>query len=86
MDGAGWDVKKVKLVEAVSKVLYKPMPIVHIYALNMAGNKDSKLYECPVYKKANRTDLNYITPLWLESLLPPEHWTLRGVALLCDIK
>lgn len=43
-------------------------------------------FKCPVYKKKSRTDLNYITPLWLETVKPPEHWILRGVALLCDIK
>lgn len=87
LDGASWDVKKVKLVEAVNKVLYKAMPVVHVYAINSTAPKDTALYQCPVYKKSNRTDLNYITPLWLELLnKPPEHWVLRGVALLCDIK
>lgn len=86
LDGASWDLKKVKLVEAVNKVLYKAMPVIHIYAINSTNPKDSALYQCPVYKKSNRTDLNYVTPLWLEATLPPEHWALRGVALLCDIK
>lgn len=86
LDGASWDLKKVKLIEAVNKVLYKPMPVVHIFAINSTSGKDSSMYTCPVYKKPNRTDLNYITPLWLEAVRPPEHWTLRGVALLCDIK
>lgn len=87
LDGAGWDVKRAKLVEAVNKVLYKAMPVVHVYAINSTAPKDGALYQCPVYKKSNRTDLNYITLLWLEVLnRPPEHWVLRGVALLCDIK
>lgn len=34
----------------------------------------------------NRTDLNYISPLWLNTLKNPDHWIVRGVALLCDIK
>lgn len=86
LDGASWDVKKQKLIEAINKVLYKPMPVVHIYAINSTATKDPALYTCPVYKKSTRTDLNYITPLWLEATRPPEHWTLRAVALLCDIK
>ena len=44
------------------------------------------VYMCPVYKKPMRTDLNFITMLKLASNDIPEHWILRGVALLCDIK
>jgi len=43
-------------------------------------------YLCPVYKKPMRTDLHFITMLKLASNEIPEHWILRGVALLCDIK
>jgi len=44
------------------------------------------VYMCPIYKKPMRTDLHFITMLKLPSNEPPEHWILRGVALLCDIK
>ena len=50
------------------------------------GCKDSKLYECPIYRKPARTDLNYIGSIDFESDIGPRHWTMRGVALLCDIK
>lgn len=86
LDGAGWDVKRIQLTEAINKVLYTAMPVVHIYAINSTAPKDLRLYECPVYRKVKRTDLNFITPLWVRSDVRPEHWILRGVALLCDIK
>ncbi|KAL5281346.1 hypothetical protein ACFFRR_005004 [Megaselia abdita] len=86
IDGGGWDRKTARLIEATNKVLYTLMPVVHVYAINSVAPKNPKLYTCPVYKKMNRTDLNFICPLWLDSLKPPEHWILRGVALLCDIK
>ncbi|XP_062548437.1 dynein axonemal heavy chain 8 [Armigeres subalbatus] len=86
LDGAGWDRRNNRLQESINKVLYTAMPVIHIYAINSTAPKDPKLYECPVYKKSNRTDLNYITPLWLQTLKAPDHWILRGVALLCDIK
>ncbi|CAF1577080.1 unnamed protein product [Rotaria sp. Silwood1] len=44
------------------------------------------IYMCPVYKKPIRTDLHFITMLKLASNDLSEHWILRGVALLCDIK
>ncbi|KAB0798200.1 hypothetical protein PPYR_09193 [Photinus pyralis] len=86
MDGAGWDRKNARLAESINKVLYTLMPIIHVFAIFSTAPKDPALYKCPVYKKPRRTDLNFITPLWLVTVKPPEHWTLRGAALLCDIK
>lgn len=86
LDGAGWDKKNSKLVESTPKVLYVNMPVVHVYAINTRGAKDPKLYVCPVYKKPRRTDLTFITSLYMKTTQSPDHWVLRGVALLCDIK
>uniref|UniRef100_A0A1A9WR67 AAA+ ATPase domain-containing protein n=1 Tax=Glossina brevipalpis TaxID=37001 RepID=A0A1A9WR67_9MUSC len=86
LDGAGWDRKTSRLIESANKVLYVLMPVVHISAINSVAPKSPKLYQCPVYKKINRTDLNYISPLWLNTVKNPDHWIIRGVALLCDIK
>ncbi|XP_030612273.1 dynein heavy chain 5, axonemal [Archocentrus centrarchus] len=96
LDGAGWDRRGAKLTEAPPKVLFTPLPVVHVYAVSSANAVDSKrapggggavgLYSCPVYKKPRRTDLNFIFFLQLRSAQPPEHWTLRGAALLCDCK
>lgn len=78
------------------QVLFTPLPVVHVFAVSSANMADSKrppggggavsLYSCPVYKKPRRTDLNFIFSLQLRSLQPPERWTLRGAALLCDCK
>ncbi|XP_072307391.1 dynein axonemal heavy chain 5 [Eucyclogobius newberryi] len=93
LDGAGWDRRSAKLTEAPAKVLFTPLPVVHVYAVNSSdGSKmaDSRRpassYSCPVYKKPRRTDLNYIFSVSLRTSQPPEHWTLRGTALLCDCK
>ncbi|XP_068593236.1 dynein axonemal heavy chain 5 [Cebidichthys violaceus] len=91
LDGAGWDRRSAKLSEAPPKVLFTPLPVVHVYAVSSANAADSQRaaggpYSCPVYKKPRRTDLNFIFSLQLRSLQPPEHWTLRGAALLCDCK
>lgn len=86
LENAGWDRRGSKLVEAKPKVLFEPMPVVHIYAINITGGRDARVYECPIYKKPRRTDLTYIAAVDLKTTLSPDHWILRGVALLCDIK
>ena len=86
LDGAGWDRRNCKLIEPSPKVLYSPLPVVHVYAINADRRHSPNLYECPVYKKPNRTDLTYIFPLLLKTTKDPDHWVLRGVALLCDTK
>uniref|UniRef100_A0A667YKF5 Dynein, axonemal, heavy chain 5 n=1 Tax=Myripristis murdjan TaxID=586833 RepID=A0A667YKF5_9TELE len=100
LDGAGWDRRGAKLTEAPPKVLFTPLPVVHVYAVSSANMADGKrqpggggggggtlsLYSCPVYKKPQRTDLTFIFSLQLRSVQPAEHWTLRGAALLCDCK
>ena len=94
LDGAGWDRRNCRLMEPAPKVLFTALPVVHVYAVNTAAmakdskdNKDAlKFYECPVYKKPRRTDLTYIFCLNLKTSQHPDHWILRGVALLCDTK
>ncbi|XP_069744236.1 dynein axonemal heavy chain 8-like [Narcine bancroftii] len=86
LDGAGWDRRNIRLTESFSKVLVTMLPVIYIFAINSTAPKDPKLYLCPVYKKPQRTDLTFITNLCLKTLQPPDHWILRGAALLCDIK
>ncbi|XP_012885023.1 PREDICTED: dynein heavy chain 8, axonemal [Dipodomys ordii] len=86
MDGAGWDRRNGKLTESTPKVLFTQLPVLHIFAINSTAPKDPKLYVCPIYKKPRRTDLTFITVVYLRTVLAPDHWILRGVALLCDVK
>ncbi|XP_068218270.1 dynein axonemal heavy chain 5-like [Palaemon carinicauda] len=87
LEGASWDRKQGKLIESRPKVLYEPMPVIYLYAVNTTSGKDPNLYECPIYRKPQRTDATYIGSIDLETLdYLPSHWTLRGVALLCDTK
>uniref|UniRef100_A0A183SJY9 Dynein axonemal heavy chain 3 n=2 Tax=Schistocephalus solidus TaxID=70667 RepID=A0A183SJY9_SCHSO len=89
LDGAGWDRKNARLMEPQAKVLYTPLPVVHISAISVTSGERARpvvTYSCPVYKERRRTDLNYIFPLSLRTTKDPEHWILRGVALLCDVR
>ncbi|XP_066532241.1 dynein axonemal heavy chain 8-like isoform X2 [Hoplias malabaricus] len=86
LDGAGWDRRNCRLTESTPKVLFTPLPVVHMFAINSIAPKDPTFYICPIYKKPRRTDLTYITGIVLRTVQPPDHWILRGVALLCDIQ
>lgn len=80
------DRRSGKLIESKPKVLYEQMPVIYIFAINTTAGKDPKLYECPIYRKPQRTDEKYVGSIDFETDHSPRHWTLRGVALLCDIK
>ncbi|XP_050528019.1 dynein axonemal heavy chain 8-like [Daktulosphaira vitifoliae] len=88
LDGASWNKKSSVLQESLHKILITEMPVIHIYAINLTKPRTLTGYQCPVYKKPRRTGLFYICQLNLNT--PPdlhgEHWILRGVALLCDVK
>ena len=85
LDGAAWDRRNIRLCEPQPKVLFSMLPVVHMYAIQNQ-NRDPRLYQCPVYKKPRRTDQTYITFILLKTNQSPDHWILRGVAALCDIK
>ncbi|XP_047354238.1 dynein axonemal heavy chain 5 isoform X2 [Vespa velutina] len=86
LEGASLDRRAGKLIESKPKVLYEQMPVIYIYAINTTAGKDPKLYECPIYRKPQRTDQKYVGSIDFQTDHNPRHWTLRGVALLCDIK
>jgi dynein heavy chain len=86
LDGAGWDKRNNMLTDPPPKVLYTALPVVHLSAINSTADRDKRQYECPVYRKKRRTDLEYVTMLDLKTNVNPDRWTMRGVALLCDTK
>ncbi|GAA55986.1 dynein heavy chain 5 axonemal [Clonorchis sinensis] len=94
LEGADFDRRNLRLSEAKPRVLYEPMPVIHIQALDVAKDKEfakdrlNDMYICPVYKKPRRTDLTYVASFYLRCppTKPPDHWILRGTALLCDIR
>ncbi|EUB62286.1 Dynein heavy chain 5, axonemal [Echinococcus granulosus] len=88
IEGAAWERRSGRLIEARPKILYEPMPVIHLFAVQ-EGKKTvvGRLpYTCPIYRKPKRTDLMYVTSLDLACSKNPDHWIKRSVALLCDIK
>lgn len=94
LEGAAWDRRTSRLTESRPKSLFEPLPVLHLQAIDISREKEipkenlKNMYVCPVYKKPKRTDLTFITPVYLRCPVTKqsEHWTMRGVALLCDTK
>ena len=63
LEGAGWDRKNIRLAESLPKVIYTPMPIVHVTAINSTEDSDPRMYTCPIYRRPRRTDQNFITTI-----------------------
>jgi dynein heavy chain len=97
IEGARWDEKGKKLVEARPKIFYEPLPPILLEPSIEAEDQTSSpyIYPCPVYRTQMRSgdilptghSTNYIFQLDLPSDHPPEHWINRGVAAsleLCD--
>ncbi|CAD5118803.1 DgyrCDS7483 [Dimorphilus gyrociliatus] len=86
LEGAGWDRKNSRLTEAVNKILFSPLPIIHVYAIQKDKFHCSTAYSCPVYKRSIRNSENYVANMNLRTTQSCDHWIMRGVAILCDIK
>jgi len=75
------------------KVLWDPMPIIHLVPKKREDIDESNRYKCPLYKTSARRgtlsttghSTNYVIPLLLNSTVDPTHWVKRGVSLLCQL-
>jgi dynein heavy chain len=95
LDGASWHQEKSgsgSLVESAPKVLFCPLPVLHITGATKSMIKEAKSsygphgpYEAPLYKYKSRTDRWIICMVSLSTMeAKPSHWVLRGVALTCN--
>lgn len=94
LDGAAWSKGDGTLIESAPKTLFAALPVIYITGNHFKAEEKSRKelfgtkgpYECPVYKYASRGDRNLIffANLKCPDGKPPNHWTLRGTALLCN--
>ena len=85
LDGCRWDKPGNKLADSVPKVLFAPLPVLHVtgvLALPPGASSGPPQYNCPCYKNPKRTGLNFIFPVSLRTEEAPSKWILRGVCLL----
>ncbi|KAK2964418.1 putative Dynein axonemal heavy chain 6 [Blattamonas nauphoetae] len=91
IEGARWNSETMKLDEGRKGERDTPMPIIH-FLPQQNYVPDPSLYNAPLYKTTTRYGVlsttghstNFITPLALPTDENPQHWVLRGVALLCE--
>lgn len=99
IEGARWnpsirtkDGRKGSLDELQGKQRVDSLPVVRITVVpkDQANSRlrDKRVYPCPLYRYAKRTDLHIVFMFGLNTLLEGktcQHWILRGVAALCSL-
>ena len=89
--GARWN--NGALDEAVTNVLSDTMPVIFVTAMNEETLEKSKRdtfgprgpFVCPMYLSSDRSEKSMVATVSLASKSrPPEHWVLRGAALVCE--
>jgi len=84
MEGARWDPQASVISEGILKELTPSMPVIFIKAIPVDKQDTRSVYACPVYKTKMRGP-TFVWTFNLKTKLPPNKWTLGGVAILLQV-
>lgn len=90
VQGAGWDLEKIELVESKKGELFLEMPCIWLKPVPVTDPPLAGVYPCPLYKTSTRAgtlsttghSTNFVLFLDLPSKKDADHWVRRGCALL----
>jgi dynein heavy chain, axonemal len=93
LEGCGWDATQQRLCESEPRVLFAPAPCMWLRPFEMSELPDTRAYRCPLYRTAERRgtlattghSTNFVMFVNLPTDTEPDHWTLRGVAMLSQL-
>ncbi|KAJ8726572.1 hypothetical protein PYW07_001270 [Mythimna separata] len=93
MEGARWNMTNMLIDESIPKILYDEFPPVWLIPMKREEVPTGTFYNCPLYKTGDRRGVlsttghstNYILFMHLPTKMEPDHWIMRGVALLTQL-
>ena len=93
LEGCAWDKKEKILCESRPKVLFEPAPCIWLKPTLAKDIVPGQTYSCPVYRTAARKGVlattghstNFLMMMRMPTTRDEDHWTLRGVCLLCSL-
>eukprot|EP00949_MAST-11_sp_MAST-11-sp1_P002825 g2825.t1 len=92
LDGCAWSKSENTLIESEPKKLFSALPVLFVTAVTSAQLKGKSAeygpygaYSCPCYRYRLRGDRFKVFDVQMASREHrPQHWIVRGVALLCS--
>lgn len=95
LEGARWDRSRHCIQESLARVLHDKMPLIWLKPIKKDDAIVKHVYNCPVYKTGDRRGIlsttghstNFVISMDLACApeTSPEHWVMRGCALLCQL-
>lgn len=92
-EAADWDYDKHELCESQPKILFAPVPKIHLVPQKIEDMEEYPHYNCPMYKTSERRGIlsttghstNFVMDIKVPTSLKENHWIKRGTAMLTSL-